>query len=228
MQRKTLQAIIYKLFTTLSTVRAIGLENVPRQGGAILATNHMSRIDAGLVFALLERQDISGLVADKYKKNPVFRLLIDVVNGIYINRESSDFQALRAARNYLSEGHILGIAPEGTRARTGVLIPAKTGVAYLADKANVPVIPLAIYGTENAMAKVFRLQRPKITIHFSQPILFPPIARSNRDSAMQRNTDEIMCQIAAMLPAKYHGAYANHPRLQEILASQPGATMPAA
>jgi 1-acyl-sn-glycerol-3-phosphate acyltransferase len=112
---------------------------------------------------------------------------------------------------------MLGIAPEGTRSNTRALIPAKTGVAYLADKAKVAVLPTAIYGTDNAVYEVLRLRRPKMTIHFDKPFMLHPVDRSHRDEALQRNTDEIMCRIAALLPPAYWGAYAAHPRLKELL-----------
>ncbi len=116
---------------------------------------------------------------------------------------------------------MLGIAPEGTRSRTGALIQAKTGTAYLADKARVPVVPAAIYGSESAVRQLFHLHRPAIHIQFGKPLMLEPVSRSNREADLQRNTDEIMCRIAAMLPERYWGVYAEHPRLIELLDSPP-------
>jgi len=217
MQRNTLRAIVQALFGLLSRVEVIGLENVPPRGGYILATNHLGRLDAPLVFALVERQDIRALVADKYQKDPLMRWLVKTANGIWVNREEADLQAMRAARSFLQQGGLLGIAPEGTRSHTGGLQPAKTGVAYLADKAGVPIIPAAIFGTEAALSQLLRLRRPHISIRFGEPFTLPPISRQQRDLALQENTTEIMCRIAAMLPAAYHGVYAGHPRLQALL-----------
>ncbi len=160
MQRKTLHAIARFLFRHLSHVEVIGLENVPPHGGLILAANHLGRLDAPLVFAVVERDDVTALVADKYIHNPFFNWMINGVHGIWINRETADFRALRVARDYLQQGGALGVAPEGTRSRTRALIQAKTGVAYLADKAGVPVVPVAITGTEKAVSTLFRLETP--------------------------------------------------------------------
>lgn len=218
MQRNWLRWVLRLLFRWLCRVEAIGLENVPRQGGAILAVNHLSRLDPPLVYALVERDDVTALVAEKYRKYPGFNWVINLVKGIYINRGEADLKALRQARDYLQAGGILGVAPEGTRSRSGALIEAKTGVAYLADKAGVPVIPVAISGTEKAIAQLLRLRRPFIRIQFGKALFLPPIEREQREAALRRNTDEIMCHIAAMLPAQYRGVYAHHPRLQELLA----------
>jgi 1-acyl-sn-glycerol-3-phosphate acyltransferase len=168
---------------------------------------------------LVNRKDLTGMVADKYLKHKRYfwiRPLVEAVNGIWINREQADFQALRSARDYLKAGYALGIAPEGTRSHTGALIPAKTGVAYLADKAGVPIVPVAIWGTEAAIAQVLRLRRPHVFIRFGPPFNLPKLQRGDRSDMLQSNTVLIMCRIAAMLPEQYHGVYQDHPCLREM------------
>lgn len=216
-KRAWLRSAIRFLFNLLSHVHVQGIENIPRQGGAILASNHLGRLDAPLGFCLLERQDSTSLVADKYKNSPFFRWIVDTTGGIWINREDADLPAMRAARDLLKKGGLLGIAPEGTRSRNGKLGPAKTGVAYLADKVDVPIIPIAIYGTEKAFQELYRFKRPHLYVNFGEPFYLPPLDRKDREAGMQRNTDEIMCRIAAMLPEEYRGVYENHARLQELL-----------
>ena len=205
--------VIRLLFKTLARVEVVGLENVPAQGGGILAANHMSRIDPPLVRVTVPRQDVTALVADSYKKFPPIRWLVDVVDGIWINRQEADLRALRQARDFLKQGGLLGIAPEGTRSKVGALLPAKTGTAYLADKAGVPIIPIAISGSEKAFRELVRLRRPRLRIEYGEPFMLPPLERGDRDASLQRNTDEIMLHIAAMLPPQYWGAYRDHPRL---------------
>jgi len=219
--RAVFRSIIRFLFALLTHTEVDGRENIPKQGGAILAANHQGLIDSPLIFIMLDRNDVTGLVADKYKKKPFFPWLVSIVDGIWINREEADVHAMRAARDFLRNGGLLGIAPEGTRSHTGGLIPAKTGVAYLADKADVPIIPIAIAGTEKLFDELFHLRRPQLMIRFGEAFRLPPLERSERNAGLQRNTDEIMCRIAAMLPVEYRGIYANHPRLLELLQSQP-------
>jgi 1-acyl-sn-glycerol-3-phosphate acyltransferase len=180
-----------------------------------------------LAFGLIERDDVTGIAADNYKRNLLIGPVVTIINGIWIDRDEADFHAIREARKYLLAGWILGIAPEGTRSNTGALIPAKTGVAYLADKAMVPIIPAALYGTENAIRQLFRLRRPRICIQYGKSFLLPKIKRASRTEDLEHNTDEIMCQIAAMLPPSYRGAYADHPRLHELLDSQNEANLTA-
>lgn len=217
MLRTLIRSIVRIFLNVLSTIEVIGLENIPQKGGAIIAGNHLGRMDAALGFIVIEREDASSLVAEKYRKWIFYRLLIDGVGGIWINQDSADFQALRVASDFLQSGGVLGIAPEGTRSRTGALIRAKTGVAYLAEKAQVPIVPVAITGTENFFQDLVRLHRPHLVIRFGEPFRLPRMDSSNRSESLRRNTDEIMCRIAAMLPEKYWGVYAGHPRLGELL-----------
>jgi 1-acyl-sn-glycerol-3-phosphate acyltransferase len=215
-QRAWLHRLGRLLFALLTRSEVYGLENVPQQGGAILAANHLGRLDAPIVFAALERSDATGLVADKYKGNFFFNWLVNAVGGIWVNREAADLHALRQARDFLQAGGILGIAPEGTRSPTGALRPAKTGVAYLADKAGVPIIPAGITGTEVAVREILLLRRPRLKVRFGKPFCLPALDHHNRTANLEQNTDEIMCQIAALLPEGYRGVYADYTRVSEL------------
>src|SRR5690554_764101 len=217
MIRTVLKIIVGFLFKLLSHVHVTGLENVPQNGGVILAVNHLSYLDAPLIFVVSTRDDVTALVTSKYQKHWLFRRLINGVRGIWINREEADVHALKAALAYLQQGGALGIAPEGTRSTTGSLIPAKTGAAYLATKAGVPIVPVAVTGTETAVRKLLSFRRPHIILRFGKPFHLPPLDRKDRAGSLQRNTDAIMCRIAALLPPEYRGVYADHPCLRELL-----------
>jgi 1-acyl-sn-glycerol-3-phosphate acyltransferase len=119
----------------------------------------------------------------------------------------------------MEQDNILVIAPEGTRSRTGALIEAKPGVSYLATKLNRPIVPVAITGTEDRVlfSHLKKLRRAPITLTAGPAFTLPPLPRENRDEVLKQYTDEIMCRIAAILPERYHGVYANHPRLKELL-----------
>jgi 1-acyl-sn-glycerol-3-phosphate acyltransferase len=177
-------------------------------------------LDAPLVFLLLNRDDVTALVAKKHYKNLFIRWLINSVNGIWLNREEADTRALRAARSHLRNGGVLGIAPEGTRSPAKALLTAKTGAAYLADSTGAPIVPVAITGTERGLVRALTLHFPRITARFGEPFDLPPIDRREREAALRRNTDEIMARIATLLPPGYRGAYSEHPRLKELLGSE--------
>jgi 1-acyl-sn-glycerol-3-phosphate acyltransferase len=212
--RHGLRAIFRILLRLLTRLKVEGLDNIPEEGGYILASNHLGLIDPVVVFSLLDRDDATTLAAKKHQKNPFFRMLINAAHGIWLNREEADTRALRTARDHLKAGGILGIAPEGTRSPTGALIPPKFGIAYMAEMADVPVIPVGISGTENAVKMAFSLQSPRINVRIGKPFKLPPIDRKNRDEDLRRNTDMVMGHIAALLPPQYRGVYADHPLAQ--------------
>jgi 1-acyl-sn-glycerol-3-phosphate acyltransferase len=214
--RRGLRSLTTNIFNGLMNIHFCGLENVPRTGACILATNHLSRLDTPLIFMAIEREDLSGLVTHKYRYNPLFALFVTVSNSIWINRDIADYQAIRASLKHIKSGGILGIAPEGTRSRNGKLIQAKSGVALIAEKAGVPIVPVGIYGSEDTMFKLRHFQRPNVYLNFGKSFLLPTIDRVDRESSLLHNTDEIMCRIAVMLPEKYHGFYSGHPRIKEL------------
>jgi 1-acyl-sn-glycerol-3-phosphate acyltransferase len=109
------------------------------------------------------------------------------------------------------------MAPEGTRSRVGSLIRGKTGIAYLADQAKAAILPVAITGTESIFKQLFRLRRPQVTVQIGELFHLPPVDSEERNASLRKNADEVMCRIAAMLPEKYRGVYADHPRLKEFL-----------
>jgi len=220
MKSHRLRSIIGFLMKQLTRTEFIGVENIPPEGGVLIACNHMSRLDIPVLFITPNRPEITALVTTKYLKYPLLRWFIVTTEGIWLDRDTADFSAFRKAVEALKQGKALGIAPEGTRSQTAKLIEGKPGTALLALRTGVPIVPVAIVGTEDGMSKLLRLKRPRITAEYGKPIIPPKLDRSNREGQLQNLTDEVMCRIAAMMPQKYHGFYADHPRLKELLAEQ--------
>jgi 1-acyl-sn-glycerol-3-phosphate acyltransferase len=230
--REKLRKIVWFLIQRLSHLEIRGLENLPLKGGCLMVSNHLGYLDAPVYFAVLPRPDVKGLVASTYRIVPILNWLVNRAGGIWLDREKSDFRALRQAAGYIQEGGLLGLAPEGFRSPTHQLIQGKVGAAFLAAHAGeVPIIPAALTGTENILAQLMQVKRAQVTLTFGEAFTLPPLDRKDRSGSLQRNTDEIMCRIAALLPAKYRGVYKDHPRLLELLnqGSQPEtSTAPAA
>jgi 1-acyl-sn-glycerol-3-phosphate acyltransferase len=178
-------------------------------------------VDAPLAFYALDRWDMYTMVAEKWEENPFLKWLGKYFNFIFIDRFNPDIKALRKILDLMKEGNILVIAPEGTRSRVGTMIEGKPGVSYLATKLNRPIVPVAIWGTEDKVfwGNVKRLRRNHIHLRAGPAFMLPALPRENRDEALKRYTDEIMCRIAVVMPEKYHGVYAGHPRLKELLAA---------
>ena len=204
-------------FSLLSIRKIKGLENMPSQGPYILVSNHLSRVDAPLLLTVVKNNNVSGWAAAKYRTHPLFGMIVRLGGGVFIRRGEVDRDPLTAAAAWLREGNIFGIASEGTRSKTGALIRAKTGAAYMADLAKVPIVPIAIMGTESMMSNLLRFRRSRLAVHIGEPFTLPPLQENERTKGLRRHADEIMCRIAAMMPPAYHGAYTDHPRLKELL-----------
>jgi 1-acyl-sn-glycerol-3-phosphate acyltransferase len=219
---RLLFALLYTLLRLIARIEVKGLERTTPPGGLIVTGNHLGRLDPFLVYSILRRSDIIMLVAEKYQQNAVTRWLVRLVNGIYIDRFNADFRALREVLNRLKAGGILVMAPEGTRSPTGGLIEGRPGAAYLAAKSGLPIVPVAEWGAEDreVVRRLSRLRRLDIHLRIGEPYTLPPLPARGREEVLQQYTDEMMCQIAALLPPAYRGVYADHPRLQEILAGQ--------
>ncbi|MEN4010782.1 MAG: lysophospholipid acyltransferase family protein [Chloroflexota bacterium] len=217
-RRRWLQNAVAFLIRALTRTKFIGIENFPPQDGVIVATNHTSRLDIPVLFVNPVRSDITALVADKYLKYPFFRWFTLAAGGIWLDRSKADFSAFGQALAVLQAGRALGIAPEGTRSETATLLEGKQGTVLLAHRARVPIVPVGISGTHTAQRAMLRLRRGEITVRFGKPFRLPPFSRDNREEDLQRQADEVMCRIAALLPPEYHGFYAGHPRLKELLA----------
>jgi 1-acyl-sn-glycerol-3-phosphate acyltransferase len=216
MKRATLQNIVDWMLRTLTNLEYSGLENIPPEGGVLITTNHMSRLDIPILFVNPVRKDITALVADKYKGHFFFGWFTQVSEGIWIDRSRADFTAFRDAITVMKNGRAVGISPEGTRSDISQLLEGKAGTIILALKSDVPIVPVGISGTDTAVRKIFSFQRPTIHLRYGPAYRLPPLGRENREETMKQYTDEIMLRIAALLPPRYHGAYANHPRLKEF------------
>lgn len=217
MKRESLLKLVTWILDRTTHLEYSGLENIPSTGPVIIATNHISRFDTPVLFRNPARPDITALVTDKYQSYPFFKWFTTTAGGIWIDRTKADFAAFRLASQALVQGKALGISPEGTRSTNAQLLEGKSGAVLLALKNNVPVVPVGICGTETIAPSWKRLRKPLVKVKFGKLLVFPALERENRDEQLAGYTAEIMCQIAATLPPGYHGFYAGHPRLVEIL-----------
>ncbi|GAB4504310.1 MAG: lysophospholipid acyltransferase family protein [Anaerolineales bacterium] len=220
--RNFLRWLLRLIIHLIADVQVRGYEHVPQQGNFVIATNHLGIVDAAMAFYALDRWDLFIPVAEKWERNPFLRWLGKYFNFVFIDRFNPDIKALRKIMKLMEEGNNLVIAPEGTRSRVGSMIEGKPGVSYLAARLGYSIVPVALAGTEDktVFGNLKRLRRSHILITAGPSFTLPPLPKTNRDAALKQYTDEIMCRIAALLPEKYHGVYAGHPRLKELLAQR--------
>ena len=216
--RAFLRWLIRFVIDLIARVEIQGYENIPTDGGFVIATNHLGRLDVALLFYALEGDFILP-VAEKYEHHWLFGPIGNAMGGIWLDRFNADVGSIREILARMKAGGILVIAPEGTRSKSEAMAEGKPGVAYLAMKAEVPIVPIALAGTEDRLVvdRLRHLKKSEIKIVVGPSFKLPPIKGRDRDAALKQYTDEIMCRIGILLPEKYRGVYAEHPRLKELL-----------
>jgi len=216
-----MRGVFSALIKLLSKPKIEGLENVPDSGAFLIVGNHMSMADIPLGFAFLGDPNIRGWAAAKWSSHPLLAPIVYIGGGVFIRRGEVDRNSLQEAIDWLKSGKPFALAPEGTRSRNSALLRGKTGAAYLAAEADAMVVPTGIIGTDQAFRTLLlRFRRPELTLRIGKPFKLPPLDENRRNESLRENTDEIMCQIAALLPSRYWGYYSEYPRLQELLAQQ--------
>jgi 1-acyl-sn-glycerol-3-phosphate acyltransferase len=183
-----------------------GLENYPRQGPALIIINHLGDPDAALVLACLpEFPEVIG----KIELHSIFflRLVMDGLGIIWVHRGQPDRKAIATALEALVQGRRVIIAPDGRESLTGMLEVGTDGVAYLALKAGVPVVPVTVTGTETrrVLGNLKRLRRTTVTLTVGP--LFYLQQHTDLHEALRQGTRQIMETLALQLPYEYRGVY---------------------
>lgn len=204
----TLDGALWLVVHTLCRIEARGVARIPLTGPGILVSNHTTNFEAPIFWVLLRSRYKSGLAKRELWHNPLTRVLVNAWGLIPLSRGGYDGVALERARRALDEGAFLGLAPEGTRSPDGVMQAGKPGVALLAVDVRAPIYPMAQWGTTEIAANVRALRRTTVHIRMGRPFRLRPLPSTGRRSPYLRQmTDEIMYQIARLLPPEYRGVY---------------------
>ncbi|MGE5140279.1 MAG: lysophospholipid acyltransferase family protein [Rudaea sp.] len=195
--------------TCLLRVDAEQIKKIPQEGPLILATNHVNSLDIPVVNGYLGQRRMAVMVKREAWDNPFLALLFGLYGGIPLNRGETDVPAFRQALAVLRQGAILAIAPEGTRTGDGRLRRGHPGIAMVALHSGAPLLPIAIYGFENFTSNLMHLRRTEFHVAVGNSFLVRTDGVNTPREARQQISDEIMYQIAALLPERYRGYYSN-------------------
>ncbi len=204
--RRFIKAFCRLLVTVCTRCEVRGLENYPSRGAALVVINHLGDADAVVVLAHLP--DFPEAIA-KIELRAILplRWVMDALGVIYVHRGRPDRRALSVALRALREGRRVIIAPEGRESLTGALEQGTEGAAFLALRTDVPVVPVALTGTENwrIYGNLKRLRRTRITLTVGRPFLLAPWAQA--PDPLAEGTRQIMLSLARLLPEEYRGVY---------------------
>ena len=196
------------LFRILAKVHVEGIENLPAEGGYLVAGNHVSIYDPPLIVTFWPHTvEVAGAVA--VLERPFQGRVMRMYGAMRVHRGEYNRSLLEEMTRRLKAGVPVLIMPEGRRSHTPGMQMAWHGTAYVAAKANVPVVPVGVTGTDGVVDFWKRFRRPNMRMVIGKPLDLAPVdLRSpNRKDELRQNTDRIMYAIAALLPPEYQGEY---------------------
>ncbi len=187
---------IYKLAVAVSNlyfalnggIRAVNPENVPNTGGVIVAPIHLTSVDPTALACTMPHRRLLAMAKEELWKNKLFGWLIGQIGAFPVRRGEGDTESIRMSIAVLEAGHALLVFPEGTRGDGQTLLPMNRGVAMLAKKTGVPVLPAGIVGTKP--------KRKGVVVAYGKPFTYAEMAtgkneKENREIFLKRLEDEI-------------------------------------
>jgi 1-acyl-sn-glycerol-3-phosphate acyltransferase len=206
--RKFFNAILRLLARLFLRLEVQGLENIPEQGATILMINHIHFLDPFVTVAASPRL-VTVMSKVENFSIPIFGLIFKLYGVIPVERGAVDRQALRRTFAALKKGEALLLAPEGTRSPNRALQSAHNGLAYIAQRSQAVIVPVAITGVTRFIPTLKHLRRTPVHIKLGQPFyLRAPLRRLGRET-LTAMTTEAMYRLAAALPPDYRGHYAD-------------------
>lgn len=191
-----------------------GIEKVPMQGPLIVISNHTGQIEVPALATVLQPRRIAGWGKAEAFDNPFLHWVFWAWDIIPIRRGEADMTALKKALRCLEEGYIFGIAPEGTRNKTGILRRAMPGTAILAVRSGVTVLPIVHWGGETFLKNLKRFKRTDFHLRVGEPFKVHVEGKVTAE-VRQQIVDEMMYKIAALIPEAYRGEYGDLSKASE-------------
>jgi 1-acyl-sn-glycerol-3-phosphate acyltransferase len=183
-----------------------GYEHIPADS-FMGVCNHLSSFDTITLIAVGPIRRLALFAAIEHRADFIAGWALEKLRVIWLKRGEADREAIKIALDEIKDGAAFGIAIEGTRSRTGALIEGKTGAAYLATRANIPILPCVIWGTEQIKHNLRKFKRTTVHVRIGEAFRLPD-GRAGTEQ-LQQYTDQIMLKMASMLPPEYRGVYAD-------------------
>ena len=186
------------------------LAKVPSHGPLIIVTNHVHIPEIPTLYVRLLPRKVYGMAqAERVLDKNLWGAILRWIDTIPIWRGEADLSALRAGIQRLTEGNIILLDPEGTRSHDGCLQKGQPGAILMALHSGAPVLPVVHYGSENYQLNLKRLRRTDMHYVVGKPFRVEAGSERVTSAIRQRMIDEVMFQMAGLLPAQYRGAYAD-------------------
>jgi 1-acyl-sn-glycerol-3-phosphate acyltransferase len=188
------------------------LAQVPIKGPLLLITNHINFLEGPIVYTDLQHRherNLTGFAKIEFWDNPITAFLFDTWETIPLRRGEADLSAIKEAVARIKAGAVFAMAPEGTRSSNAQLLRAHSGIAMLAYMSGAPILPMAGFGHENYIDDLKHFRRPTYHLKIGKMFGLDAGGKRVKGDIRQEIADEIMYQLAALLPEKYRGVYAD-------------------
>ena len=210
--QKIVVTIVKPLYHIFLSWEVIGRKNVPPSGPLIVVANHVHVIDGELLLFGVSRWIIY-IAKEPLFHYPILKSLLRWAGALAIPRQStlSDIKGLlQQVEQTLNKGSVIGIFPEGKRSHQGKLQAGKPGLAVIASRMHIPILPVGISGTDKIHGISWLWKRPHIIINIGKPFYIPQAEGKLTKLQRKALADLMMHEIAALLPPEYQGVYAKH------------------
>ncbi len=185
------------------------MDKIPPRGPLIIYSNHTGSIEVPMLYAQIYPRPVTGWAKIESWDNWFLHWIFNLWGAIPVRRGEADMAALRKALDALKKSYIFGIAPEGTRNKTGKLIHAHPGAVMLALMSGAPLLPVANWGGENFSPNLQKFKRTDFHIRVGEPFKIDTNGSRVTGDLRQEIVDEMMYRLAALLPEEYRGEYSN-------------------
>jgi len=203
-----LNAIVRGISHLILRINVAELKASPKTGPALLVINHTNFLDAPITYVHAMPRPVRPVAKVETWDNPLIGGMFTLWNGIPIKRGEADLEAFRLILEALKDGHMVAVAPEGTRSGDGRLLQAKPGIAVLALRSGAPIYPMAIYGHHQFWQNLKKLRRSDFIVRVGKPFRLVDHGQALSREVRQQMTDEIMGQMALLMPEELRGYYA--------------------
>lgn len=176
-------------------IKAEGLENMPKDGAVVVIANHRHMFDP-VIIAIALRRPVSFLCKKELCANKVLNWFFRKLNCIPIDRDNMDRGALRECVDVLKNGRVLGIFPEGTRAKTENMLPFKSGATFVSSQAPCQIVPMGIEGSR----RLVHIFSKKVGLKVGEPFLYEALEGERRRDTLERMTQKQEDAVRALLP----------------------------
>ena len=206
---RLVNAIIKRLTRMVCRVDDEQVVRIPTQGPLIIVSNHINFLEPLVVYTHLLPRPMAFFAKVESWDNKLIGYLFDMWGGIPLKRGSADIGAIRLGLEVLETDTILAVAPEGTRSGDGILREGHPGVVIMALRSGAPLLPMVCYRHEGFWDNISHLRRTDFRIAVGQPFTLQANGARVTREVRQQMINEVMYQMAALLPPSYRGAYAN-------------------